>query len=403
MHSTRFQAVTKVILLGLVFALTFMIGHTARAQERYSESPQAKHRTTKEGSLYKMHLEFIDARNKPRAVDVSYPAGLTDEMIRRYGVPPSMYEPYDPSRTRARAVTAKAGLYKEDDTSLGPSYSAIVSYYAKVFGKPIADELKKMLKADGHDSPRDRVELAQSFVQAIPYGIPSDMDDGKKTGELAPVPKVLRDMYGDCDSKAMLFASILVYLIDPDDVLFVSVPEHMLVAVSVDGQGGDTSIELDGKEYVVAETAGPGLRLGEPGDEFESTDEKTLQVEKLSFDEAYKEKLDHDKAMHVVNAAPKKAFDITFKNECSNTIQLAIQLVQLDGELTTKGWYWLSPGDTSHIEYTGSSTLYFYATGRDGVWEGDHDTAFRGAIYRFKKISIEGLPPGKVTQSLSCH
>jgi hypothetical protein len=63
-------------------------------------------------------------------------------------------------------------------------------------------------------------------------------------------------MSGDCDSKAVLFVSILVHLLDQKDIILLHTTNHVLSAVA-DNSAYGTHMNHSGRRYFLAETAGP--------------------------------------------------------------------------------------------------------------------------------------------------
>ncbi len=190
-------------------------------------------------------------------------------MIQRYGIPQSIFQRYtDNEETKhRRSAEIKDGLFKEVDNTVTIDYNAVVKYYSTEFCRPIAEQIAANLSSVGRDTRRNRIEFTMKFVQDIPYAVP-DFDDSKWAyGGFLPPPMTLLCMAGDCDTKAILFVSILVHLINPRDVIFLMVPStHVLTAVREESNGGVISINYKGGTYLLSETAGPGrMNLGNPG------------------------------------------------------------------------------------------------------------------------------------------
>ncbi len=113
---------------------------------------------------------------------------------------------------------------------------------------------------------RNRIEFAMRFVQDIPYGIPQYEDKQQHYGGVNVIPKLLITGFGDCDSKVLLFAGIMTYLIPSEDFVFLNQPKHVLSAIKGYPETGQTFIRYKGNQYLLAETSGPGKRsLGEEG------------------------------------------------------------------------------------------------------------------------------------------
>ena len=122
--------------------------------------------------------------------------------------------------------------------------------------------------------------MAIRFVQDIPYGIPEFSDKNRHYGGVSPPPQLLIKGCGDCDSKVLFFAGILIYLIDSDDIIFLNQSKHVLSAIKEEPKNGSTYIKYKKEKYLIAETAGPGLRsLGEKGNYYKNS----FKVEELSI------------------------------------------------------------------------------------------------------------------------
>jgi hypothetical protein len=105
-----------------------------------------------------------------------------------------------------------------------------------------------------------------NFVQFIPYGRPELDANGWYYHELGVPPETFIMGYGDCDSKSVFFASILVNLIPLQSIVLVSClvksqndktnGSHMMAAVSNLGISGE-SVTFENNEYLLLETTQP--------------------------------------------------------------------------------------------------------------------------------------------------
>ena len=146
----------------------------------------------------------------------------------------------------------QANLVKPDHVRFARESSAIVA--------PVVAAFRQMLGEDA--TARQTVRAVASWVQSIPYDTLEDRATSSGKG-FAPPNNLIYDNQGDCDSKAVLAASILHGLLPYVDMLYVFLPEHALLAISVPWQPGEQVITLDELEYVYLEVAGPGeLPLG---------------------------------------------------------------------------------------------------------------------------------------------
>ncbi|MCS6832989.1 MAG: hypothetical protein NZ521_05410, partial [Flammeovirgaceae bacterium] len=109
---------------------------------------------------------------------------------------------------------------------------------------------------------QSRIELILRFCQDIPYGIPPMTWNGKIIAGLFTPSILLKEGWGDCDSKAMLFCSILAN--NPMyEIIGVHVPGHLYLAVKGVPQAYQATITYKGEEYIVCEPVGPArLELG---------------------------------------------------------------------------------------------------------------------------------------------
>lgn len=123
--------------------------------------------------------------------------------------------------------------------------------------KPLAEELRRVCGP----SQRRQLEALLSFVQHIPRRAVPTLAGGRYTAGLDVPLRVLTDDAGDCDSKAVLFASLWLSLCR-HRIALVQVPEHMLVAIAAPWAEGAT-IEIHSERLVLIElNCGPGVPPG---------------------------------------------------------------------------------------------------------------------------------------------
>lgn len=123
---------------------------------------------------------------------------------------------------------------------------------------PLAAEFKKSC---GPNKKR-LLEAVLSFVQSIPSRPRPPVEEDKYTAGMAVPLRVLADDSGDCDSKAVLFASLWTSLCRHRTIL-ITVREHMLVGVAAPFASGST-LEFDSLRYVLLEVNCGGRLL--PGE-----------------------------------------------------------------------------------------------------------------------------------------
>jgi len=279
----------KLLIRKLLIFIIFCC-NTGFSQKQYKVSPHVSFQIDTLDGDYIINYRFMDHFGNFQQLEMSYPVETSHKMINRFGIPKSMFESYlDTEENRnLRQKVLRDGLFRQEDNILTIDKSAVVNYYAEDFCKPIAEQIVKILAEYNRDTRLDRIEMAMSFVQDIPYGIPDYEDEHWHYGGMATPPEVLLQMYGDCDSKAILFTGILVYLIDEEDIVFLNQPDHVLTAIRFKPEKGQTYIKYRKKTFVIAETAGPARKKpGEKGNYYRRTYKAepltTRDFEKISF------------------------------------------------------------------------------------------------------------------------
>lgn len=231
---------------------------------------------------YNIDFHFMDNSHEMRNLSLGFPVDRTNGMIMKFGIPESMFDRFldtEENRIKRREILSN-GMFRQNGSYLVIDKNAVIAYYAPVFCKPIADWIASTLSHEGIDNRINRIEMAMSLVQDIPYAIPEDKNNSIYTGGMLTPPEILIYMFGDCDSKAILFAGILSYLIDSRDIVFLNQKNHVLTAVKGRPDKGHTYIKYKGESYLLSETAGPGKRrLGEKGDYFRNE----FEVEPVVF------------------------------------------------------------------------------------------------------------------------
>jgi hypothetical protein len=97
---------------------------------------------------------------------------------------------------------------------------------------------------------------------ALSYQVPSDEVNGRFTWGLRPPAACLAGGWGDCDSKAVLLASLMNGWKSSGGTktscLCVEMPGHCLLAVQRIPITGQTYVEFKGEPYILMEAVGPG-------------------------------------------------------------------------------------------------------------------------------------------------
>ena len=251
----------------LLFAsvLLFVAVFTGFTQENYKRNFWVKYKTQVRHGKYIINYTFLDFQGNECTFQYQMDKQTADRDIEKFGIPKSMLGSYKvtPETLEYRRRMLEQGLFKKHGNLLEPDFNAMINYYAP-YTKPIAEWIIQYLRKNYTDTRLNRIKFALAFVQDIPYGVPPDYTkDNKYVNGIAPPPKILRDGYGDCDSKSVFFAGIMCYLISPDDIILAKEPNHMFVLVQNDDlnvreNGAVTYYNYNGRKYIVAEVAGPG-------------------------------------------------------------------------------------------------------------------------------------------------
>lgn len=100
------------------------------------------------------------------------------------------------------------------------------------------------------------ISLVLSFIQQIRYGNPPVSEKGKNILGFWVPPKVLVTNFGDCDCKAVTFASLwLSYKKYP--LVLVKIPNHMFIGLAIPSFSGEGFL-INGIRYTLCEVTGPG-------------------------------------------------------------------------------------------------------------------------------------------------
>jgi hypothetical protein len=119
--------------------------------------------------------------------------------------------------------------------------------------RALAQQLHALAQAN---TPGDRgaAELTLSFVQELPYRVPPAERDGLFTGELLTPLEVLVQGWGDCDSKSLLFAT-LVRAATRLAALLIRGPTHMLAGLEGQPQAGQQALAFGRRSYLLCEVS----------------------------------------------------------------------------------------------------------------------------------------------------
>ena len=222
----------------------------------YQKNSHVTRTVTPTSDNYIIEYKFKDHRDILRTWKVRFSKGQTDYLIYQYGIPKSMFEPYYSTEEvlTQRKKQLVEGMYKQEGNTLRPNHDAMATYY-KGFTEPIADLAKQVL---GPNPPQaELIEFLLRFCQDIPYGVPPTYFNDKHIGQIFPPAQSLVNMYADCDSKVVLFASAYTHFPNAD-LIYVHSPGHMSTAIAGVPTPYQSSYTYKNKRYIFAEPVGPG-------------------------------------------------------------------------------------------------------------------------------------------------
>ncbi len=165
-------------------------------------------------------------------------------------IPQNLYEAYKavPDSTRIRDGP--------------PGYDLMVTTQ-DAYVQNLAERLNATTTQLGYDS-YDQANFVLAFVQSIPYS--SDFNTtGHEEYPRFPI-ETLVDQTGDCDCKAILYATLILTL--GDGAVFINPTDHLAVGILGNNLHG-TYWTHNNQTYYYAETTGIGFTIGQLPDEFQ--------------------------------------------------------------------------------------------------------------------------------------
>ena len=163
-------------------------------------------------------------------------------------------------RQKQRELKTKASkngiMMLEEGNQFVVDYSWVVKNSIQEV-REVATAIRSTARRKGYRSNRELVGAFASFAQSLAYRIPPDHrinDEGEQiltAGAMMPLDTLSRQ-WGDCDSKSMLFAS-LVQSINLTEVCFITMDEHLFAAVKLTPNKDDHSIQYKGRSWVLVE------------------------------------------------------------------------------------------------------------------------------------------------------
>lgn len=164
-----------------------------------------------------------------------------------------------------------AYVYQFNEGEVPPNYySFMLSEHDRPLMHALAQEFGRYALTE-----KDRIGLALSFVQSLPYAFDAD-SKGKDEYVRYPV-ETLVDGCGDCEDKVSLLVA-LFYEMDIDFVLLV-LPEHMALGVHCDEVEADQYLLFQGKKYYYLETTMPNWQIGHIPDDYLKAEMEAVPVD----------------------------------------------------------------------------------------------------------------------------
>ena len=177
-------------------------------------------------------------------------------IVNRFG-PPSVEGPRRfPVGIDPKDWFAKYGVLLDGQT-MRPDYNWLVAESVDAT-QQLGRDLLELASRKGYTRDRDKVGLAASFVQhAIPYKVPSNHREdfnGQMRDILGLLPplEVLYRGFGDCDSKSVLFATLLREIPRQEVILLLGLG-HMFVGFRATPRHGEAHVSVRGETYVLIE------------------------------------------------------------------------------------------------------------------------------------------------------
>jgi len=385
------KIISLILLLNLV-----LVGYP---KSQYQKNSHVFYKVKKDNENYLIEFKFMDHIGKLNTMELNLNIDNANKDIKKFGLPKNFMKPYKvtPEVQDRRAKQLKDGLFKLSGNTVEIDYSAVVNYYAPVYCKPIANSLIQNLRSMGLDTRHHRIEIAMKFVQDIPYAIPETYEGKKYTGGAISPAEILVEGYGDCDSKTMLFVGILSYMVNPDDIIFVGVPDHMLSAIKNEPVPGGVYFKYKGDKYYLAETAGPArYAFGEQGKDYK----KNAKIHPLKF--TRKLEVPPAKDKQTAKANNNKYYYIKIENLCNSNSTYLIRYKDIKGNWIFSDWQTLKKNSISEIYTTQEPVFYIFANSGNIYWMGDEKFSYSGKDYEFKKVDIKSEQSGEYKMRLRC-
>ena len=121
---------------------------------------------------------------------------------------------------------------------------------------PIAMALQQKFP---YTTTRELSQFLLDWIQRIPYQQLDDRSASSGDG-FSPPLRVIQQHQGDCDSKAVLMATLLKLLLPDVRLAIIYLPNHAVLAIGMQANGDDMQLVLEGNTYVLVDPTGPALQ-----------------------------------------------------------------------------------------------------------------------------------------------
>ncbi len=132
--------------------------------------------------------------------------------------------------------------------------------------QPVADAF---IANYGKNNIRQIAAQLTSWIQQIPY---RDLDNRLESNGngYAPPVQLIFDHSGDCDSKAVLWATVMRLIFPTLMIKIIYLPNHAVIAAQVPATETELVIDFADSSLLLIDPTGPApLKLGQVGDEYQ--------------------------------------------------------------------------------------------------------------------------------------
>ncbi len=216
---------------------------------------------------WKGDLAYLDPKAPKRYLEVALRVDpkRMDEAIESFGVVQSWLRKQRPGRGQDRWI-AQAGRRGITLAPQGRQIRVSVAHQWVVRQsaadmRPAAAALRRLWKSKAYFTKRELLAVMASFCQWMEYKVPASERTNEAgetvvtTGVTMPI-ETLHNGWGDCDSKSLLFASLLAN-VPKQRVVFLTGSGHLFVGVRATPRKSDHFIELQGAKYILIEMTSP--------------------------------------------------------------------------------------------------------------------------------------------------